>query len=224
MSGFLKRLAVPAVGVALLSSFSLRSAQASSLPYNISGGSISDGTTDYNGLGSALATTGEENYTLKDFFNTTVGQGTVKESVYSDASNKFGAGDLTFVVSIDSVTMGDVGRITLSDFSNASGFDISATGSGSAATSVELISSGHGVEIDFTGGIQVGGKSETFILQTNAQSFSPGSLGILDTGGAQVAGFGVAPLPATASTGLVLLGGLGALAGVNALRRRRQTA
>jgi hypothetical protein len=75
-----------------------------------------------------------------------------------------------------------------------------------------------------------GAVTEMLVIDTNAQTYQDGFIGVLDGSTATITGqplspAGIAlPLPATAGTGLALLGGLGILGGVSFLRRRRQMA
>lgn len=70
-------------------------------------------------------------------------------------------------------------------------------------------------------GVATGDATTILIVYTDATSFGVGDIFIQDGAQAHVPGFAPVPLPATASTGLALLAGLGVIGGVSALRRRR---
>jgi hypothetical protein len=68
-----------------------------------------------------------------------------------------------------------------------------------------------------------GGTSSVLVVKTDATQYSGGGIAVIDGATANIPALGpaTAPLPATASMGFGLLGGLGCLTGVNVLRRRR---
>jgi hypothetical protein len=124
-----------------------------------------------------------------------------------------------------SFTLTDAGTHTVLAAGNISGATLNVNSSGSILSGTFTYSPG-GLESDF---------APLHIMDSGGDfSISLGTVGYTVSGGqlsganAQVFGGGfdaaVAPLPATASTGLALLGGLGVLGGVSVLRRRRQMA
>jgi len=72
---------------------------------------------------------------------------------------------------------------------------------------------GNAVFFDFLtsggdGDLAVGMTTDLLIVKTSATSFGPGTIGVIDGGTQNEPGFGVAPLPSTATAGFSLLSGL----------------
>jgi hypothetical protein len=118
--------------------------------------------------------------------------GTVDAKVGTLSGNPLGSG-LTFIYSF-SVASGLVEHLSGASFANVLtdvAFDNSASGSVSPAT-VNRNSAGNVVE--FNGEWMAGQNSAILIINTNAQKFTDGTIGLIDGGGQTLDGF--APLPA----------------------------
>jgi len=164
-----------------------------------------------NPTGTILADTGLESYS----YGSPLSTGTIREIVIADTSNPFGPGDLSFVYQA-SVATGDLGRVTGSSFAGV----LTHVGinnplapfitSGTATPTLITRSAGAGdvIGFNFIPGIAPdAGSSDTsfaLIVRTNATTFNPGSIGVIDGGGQTLVGFAptVIPEPGT----LLLLG------------------
>lgn len=141
------------------------------------------------------------------------GTGSYSEQVYKVAGTTTLVFDFTIATgTIETVSLNNFGGFATDIFSN---------GGGLQATSVKR-NNGGTINLGFDAPSGFTGASEKFIIQTNAPSYALGSISFIDGGSTSVVGFQpAAPLPATASMGFGLLGGLGCLTGMNVLRRRR---
>jgi hypothetical protein len=161
--------------------------------------------------------------------------GTATTAVYSDPTNVFGAGDLTFVYQVtnDMSSVDGIARLTMINFA---GFltdvqmtlagpvipgGIFALGSaGAAAFSADRSALGDTVGFNFPMGspnnIHPGDTSWVMIIQTNATHFTDGFLFAIDGGVATIAAFGPTTVPDGGSA--VALLGI-ALAGLEGVRR-----
>jgi len=151
--------------------------------------------------------------------------GTVLTQVGTFTGNPFGANDLTFLYEVQ-VTSGDMARVTTSDFSgfNVDVAQVPVGGSTNAAVSADMNNLGV-VGFNFTPpiGNELGPGMETYLLivNTNATSFVPGTISVIDAATATVNGY--APAVAPEPSSLCLLG-TGLLAAGAGFRRRMRFA
>jgi hypothetical protein len=163
--------------------------------------------------GTIIADTGWLSFSMLD--GTT---GLVAEIVVADASNPYASGDLTFIYQVQD-TKGTIEHLSGFDFS---GFltDVQAGTGGSGGSimsggilpgTVNRVSTGSVVEFNFAPFIGPGKYSSALIIATDATKYKPGTIGIIDGGGAGVVGYApTVPEPATLSlVGMGLLGLLG---------------
>ena len=202
MSYLSKRLAAPVAAVALLM---LSGAQvlATSLPALASVvGPPSAGLLP----AGAPTTTNSGNYTLKDALNNTVGTGTYNISLYAPDP---GTGKVTLTYNFTVLT-GIIEHVSLINFAGAPNVDVTQNGGGFTTTGFSRpIADGSLISFDFNK--VASGTSTTFIIRTDAQYTTAGSLSFIDGGTANVVSFSPtsAPTPAAAWGGLSLLGLLG---------------
>jgi len=122
-----------------------------------------------------------------------------------------------------SVSMQSFGNFTTDvGYEFGTGLGLTNTPPGPIPLLVDRSLSGNSVR--FTISILPGTTSALLVIKTDATTFSGGNLGILDGGTANVNAFAPAPLPSTASLGLVLIGGLGGVGGIRRLNSRRALA
>lgn len=236
MLGLVKRVAFPAVAaVALCASAPLASATI------LAPGGV--GPPDPLVVGSStLLASGTDAYIATDTPNPGQISGTIAYGVVSDPLNVFGAGDLDFLYQVqqNSAATDSIETIAATSFA---GFSVDAGiaapgsvitglngfGPGTVVpTTVQRNSApGNVVQFNFTTPFGASTTSVLLVIETNAKTFGTGGVSAHDGAGTPSLPAlepTIAPLPATASTGLALLGGLGLLTGVNVLRRRRQMA
>jgi VPDSG-CTERM motif len=170
-------------------------------------------------------------------FPSGLAHGSVTAAVFSDPTNVFGAGDLTFVyqisndaTSIDNVMRGtginftgfmtDVGYTTVGSTIPGGGF-VNGT---VAPILVDRSVGGDTVGFNFDsfpGGLRPGLTSYVLVIQTNAHSFTSGFFNVIDGGVATVAAF--QPAVPDGGTTVALLGiALGGLEGVRRMFRGRK--
>lgn len=230
MLSFLKRLAIPAIALSFTGVVSTASAefilagQTATIPtgdpfVNVQGTILASysGTYD-NGLG---ATGKYQEIVVQDAV-------THDMDFLVQASADSGISDL-----IDHVSIGftfapfttDVGStLTVNGTPGLSSFGTPGT---TVTTSIDRNSTGNAIDFNFGTGITAGTTTEVMVVKTDAPTFRGGTITFDDNASVTyTTTFGptAVPLPATASTGLALLGGLGLLSGVSVLRRRRQMA
>jgi hypothetical protein len=144
--------------------------------------------------------------------------GSYTASVFSDTTNTFGAGDLTFVYTFtnNATSVQDINRVTASSFTGFStdvGF--SATG-GTAPDTVDRTSASP-VGFNYISGVLPGASSDTLLIETNAHLFVPGDISFINDGVSTNGAFGPAvPEPRTWA---MLIIGFALMAGVG-LRKR----
>jgi hypothetical protein len=124
---------------------------------------------------------------------------TYTESVYADASNTFCAGCLDFVIQVSDTNTDVVDVVSAGSFA---GF---MTNVGYSSPGVSYISpasisrtggTGAVVNFSFAGNDITDGKTSAYlIIQTNALTYGAGTVGILDQGSFQGAGFAPTPEP-----------------------------
>lgn len=146
---------------------------------------------------TAVASTGVLTYTSVPTGALT---GLYLETVWSDPTNTFGAGDLTWTIEASNASAVDnLDRITASDFT---GFltDVGYTpvGGSTAPTTVDRVTAN---VIGFTfnpSPIAPGGFSDELVIETNATSWQPGLLSFINSQTATVNAFSPAvPEPST---------------------------
>jgi len=155
--------------------------------------------------GVLVASITNANYTLTDVGLNVVGSGKYSVDVYSP---DIGTGFTTFVVKL-AVTMGDVGRISLSNFA---GFttDVFFAGPGVNASSVTRTANGSVVGFVFDPNVLTAGSTTgNLIIRTNSTNWASGSMSIIDGGSQDVISFSPVPLPAAAWAGMALMGLIG---------------
>ncbi|HEX5284658.1 MAG TPA: PEP-CTERM sorting domain-containing protein [Bryocella sp.] len=170
---------------------------------------------------TVLNTTGTQGYS----YAAGADAGTYLSEVGTWAGNPFGASDLTFVYQV-TVTAGDIQHISGSNFAGTL-LDVAQSQTGTGFSTGERAAADATfnfgvVEFDFPGAggaLTPGANATSYILivNTNATSYSTGTIGLIDGGGTTVNGFmpGAAPEPSTLS-----LLGTGLLAAGAGLRRR----
>lgn len=157
--------------------------------------------------------------------NTTVGTGTYEAWVLSgDSTNAWGG--LDFIIQVNPST-GDIGRVTTSPFDSFlvdAGYTTKLNGVSSPGTDAPSNmdrNSSNVIGFNFIPAMTSGG-SEYLVIQTNAASYTLGSISIIDSGTDNVLGFAPTAVPAPAS----LWGGAGLLGlmGIFGMRRRMRMA
>jgi hypothetical protein len=174
-----------------------------------SGGSVSSITAGSLGAGSTkVADTGPISYSFGSG-NT----GTVREQVWRDTANPNGSGDLSFVYQV-TVTGNDIQHL------NGGGYDSFLTdvaqsptdpnagapplGMGTvAAASVDRLTAST-VEWNFNPVVGVGSTGYELIVRTNATTFGPGFIGLIDAGSSPTI-TGLAPAPPVPEPASVLV-------------------
>lgn len=168
--------------------------------------------------GGILADTGLLPFVLGDGTS-----GTVAEIVIADSANPFGAGDITFIYQVQVTAGPGIEHLTGFDYA---GFatDVQSGGAGSGGSiiaggvapfDVNRAATGSVVSFNFIAPgvtpILPGSWSEALIIATDATTYKPGTIGIIDGSAAGLLGYAPAvPEPATLSLmGMGLLSLLG---------------
>jgi hypothetical protein len=146
--------------------------------------------------------------------------GTYTDEVFSDPTNVWGAGDLTFLLTVTDKgsSTNSIGRVTESSFA---GWKVDAGYYGAPlnfgiAPSTEDRNSAAVIGFDFSAGLTPGSTTDWLVIETNATSFTSGNISVLNAGVASVAGLApTVPEPATWAMMLLGFAGLG-LAGFRA--------
>jgi len=226
MLAWLKRLAAPVAAVAVFGLFAPTQSRADVVGV---GGAIGSPSVIPAGMlpsGFPSVPTQElsGNYSQTNALSVVTGTGSYDIQVYSPDTNN---GNLTTIVFTVGVTTGDVNRITLSNFGAYSTDVYVASGAGTNALFVDRLSDG-GTTLGFqfnqfptVDGLNAGDTSATFVIRTNAPSYVPGSLSLIDGGTGNVISFAPVPVPAAVWGGVSLLGLLG---GGRLWKRRREVA
>ncbi|HEY3937120.1 MAG TPA: PEP-CTERM sorting domain-containing protein [Bryobacteraceae bacterium] len=171
--------------------------------------------------------------------STSTMSGTYEAAVYSDPNNTFGAGNLDFVyqVSNDAGSTDSIGRVSAINFTGWS-TDVGYTSTGSALGSgfvdgtiapelVDRVSPGDSIGFSFnaplTTLIAPGQTSTMLIIETNATTYKPGDLNIIDGGVSTVATYepGSAPTTPEPASMLLMGGGLLLMARIRRVKRVR---
>jgi hypothetical protein len=157
--------------------------------------------------------------------------GKYDEAVYADPSNTFCAGCLDFFLFVESNSSStdSLARITLASFGSFLtdvGYTIGKGGNpgGVVPSTVDRSSNGAVVGFNFTTltGVPPGGQTQELEIETNAKSFTTGSIQMIDSSVASVQGYAPSSVPEPGSMGLVLAGA--ALVGIGFIARRRPVA
>jgi hypothetical protein len=174
------------------------------------GGTVVPNTVAFTGF-SALATTGVQGYSYGGGADT----GLYISEVGTFAGNPFGANDMTFVYQVE-VSKGDIQHISGFDFDNGTWkIDVAQSVDGTGTTPATDATFNFGVvEFDFPGpnsSLLPGDISYILIINTNAPTWTAGTIGLIDGGGTTEPGFAPAntPEPSTLSllgTGLLAVG------------------
>jgi len=214
MGSFVKRLVAGVAAFALCSVLSAGHVYADSVPIGGQlGGSPSLGSAPAATLAASIS---GGSYTLVNFLGQTKGTGSYNVEVYSPDS---GTGFTTIVYNL-SVTSGVIEHVVLNDFASFTTDVVQTGGSGVNASNVRNLGDGT-LSFDFDTPLTTGQSSRTFVIRTNAPTFTAGSISFIDGGIDTKASFGptAVPLPSTAATGLGLIAGLSAFGGLIKLRR-----
>jgi len=136
------------------------------------------------------------------------------------AGNPFGAGKITFAFQV-TVTAGNVEKITDGSLAGAL-VDVGQTANGGTAPTLtaDRTVDGSTVSFNWPGAAAItstNGPSFLVYINTNQTEFSGGSLGVIDSGGETLAGYGIIPEPASMA---LALAGLPCLALGRWLRRK----
>jgi len=227
MFRWIKRLAAPVVALAVFAVLpSASEADVVGIGSAISAPNVAPAVIMPLGFPGGATQVVSGNYTLTNSQNVVTGTGSYNVRVYSpDPTNS----NLTTIVFDVTVATGDVNRVTLTNFGTFATDVYVVNGSGQNAQFVDRVSDA-GSTLGFTfnqllppvAGLQSGESSATFIIRTNAPTYTVGSLNIIDGGIDSVPSFAPAvPLPAPALLGMTLVGGLGGFRGLKAFRRRQ---
>ena len=155
--------------------------------------------------------------------------GKYDEAVYADPSNTFCAGCLDFFLFVESNSSStdSIARITLASFGSFLtdvGYTTGKGGNPGGVIPSTVDRSGNGSVVGFNfstlTGVGPGGQTQELEIETNAKSFTTGSIQMIDSSVASVQGFAPSSVPEPGSISLALLGG--ALLGI--VGRRRRTA
>ena len=151
------------------------------------------------------------------------GAGTYSVRVYSPDADNGGRTTIWFTVN---VTAGDLNRITLTNFT---GFTTDVFKVAGRDTTFVDRNVGNTVGLNFNGpgvdglGPTAGNNTVTYLIRTNAPSYTGGTINLIDGGVTAQASFGPAvPLPAPVWMGLTLLGGAGGIGRLKKFFRRDQ--
>lgn len=171
---------------------------------------------------SVLAGTHSGNYSLTNLANQVKGTGSYVVNVYSPDSDNGGLTTITVQVTVSS---GDIGRLTLTDFSGYTTDVYYVSGSGTvqandAGRNGATIADADQVYFDFSG--FTSGSSVEYVIRTNAPDYTSGFLNLIDSGTDNKASFSptTLPLPGVAWMGMALLTAIG---GVKGMKRFRQS-
>jgi hypothetical protein len=209
MSFLSKRLLAPVAAAALFALASATQVQAVALP--VGGTVVPDAGTIPSGI---LVQSISSNYTLTSALNTVVGTGTYNISLYAPDTS---TGKVTLTFNFQ-VTSGLIEHISLIDFSGANNINVTSAGAGFNATAAKHPDAST-VSFDFGVLTSLSGPSKTFIISTDAASYTAGSLSFIDGATTDVRSFS----PTSAPTPAAAFGGLGLL-GLVAVSRKRQQA
>jgi hypothetical protein len=181
------------------------------------GGTVVPNTVAFGGLNTVLGNTGITAYSYGSGADT----GIYQSEVGTWSGNPFGASDMTFVIAVE-VTAGDIQHISDSNFDNGLWLvDVEqALGNSPGIPATDATFNFGVVEFDFPGqggAILPGDFSYILIINTNAPTFTAGTIGLIDGGGTTVAGFMPAATPEPSTLSLL---GTGLLAAGAGLRRR----
>jgi len=181
--------------------------------------------------GPFLATTGTLPFTAHNSLGQVTITGTYVAEVYSDPSNVFCPGCLDFLFEITSNTTSTdvIARITDAYFGTYLTDVGYSTGTGSVPggifpVTVDRSSDGGVIGFNFSvpAGVQPGQETEILEIETNATSFMPGSLQIIDGSDTSILAYAPGTAPEGSTVGMMLLGMM--LFGIAFLTNRRAAA
>jgi len=199
-------------------------------------------TTLAANTGATAATNYSISGTVLDELTGSWSQGSQAGNFVVDVVLDSGTGKLDFLYQVEETGNQDIARVTVSDFviagatveaGNATSLSLigatSLTTSGSltSASTVDRSFFGDSVgfqlnPVIFPASVVGSHMSTVLVVKTQSTAFTSGTIGVIDGTTVNLQGLGpVAPLPATANAGLLLLGGLGGLGGVRRLSSRR---
>jgi hypothetical protein len=185
------------------------------------GGTVVPGAPTPGGF-TTLADTGVQNYSYGNGVDT----GTYESLVGTFTGNPFGANDMTFLYQV-TVTGGDIQHISGFNFGTGQWLiDVAQTSfspfGGTVAAATADFDFGV-VEFDFpgpNGALVPGDTSLLLIINTNAPTWTAGTIGLLDGGGTTEPGFMPAATPEPSTLSLLGTGLLAAGAGLRRKMRR----
>jgi len=156
----------------------------------------------------------------------TLQPGAVGTGTYTVKAFQESGGTIDIQVSVDSVTSGHVGSVTLSGFDNFA-VDVGVLSeSPTGVDDTQIVRTTDSIDFDFRPAeIQVGQTSDTYLIKTSSTHVSNAIITFQDGGVDFEQSFGVsAPLPSTASMGITMMAACGIAGAAMKLRRKEVVA